>query len=593
MQLLLESGALCERDTFQGERCLYNALNDRIRTLLLSYDYSKSTDPLQPFAAHVTALLTREHPSTWDIEINAGHRTFHLHKILLSARSPYFRKKLTQSPSNKSWTLPASIPPPSFDVAARYLYLDELPKDLGGGLGTGYTEEEVLQGLDKVTKHLEIQSLWDDVLESGDRRLARQRRTDELARAREQIEDWFRGNVLKHKISVETSRVNEVKWDRDNGVFADALLRADFPLLDEGTDLVNQNNGHEPTPLLHNGIPIGPSTSVSRPTPSKTKPQQSILFPVHRAILTRSEYFHTMFSSSFLEAQESHFLHIIHIDCTPDVLEVVLTYLYCEKADFGLDIALDVLFTAEMLLIEKLKTRAATLISTLGNGAMSQLPQPKRIVEGETAQSDNDEPLDIYEIVRAAWLLRIPRLEEFAARYFAYRLENHIDEEDFAELIKESAERIQKRQETDSIELLDDIRFYLSERFRLRFEDMDLEEVMEEDGGVGNGGVGNGDSEVAEAATKAESKADSPPHPAEQTNGADYHNKGNSTISISNPASSLRAAAPPTNDNIPEGTVIRTLDGEIAGDEFASDALNYQILLGKIDGLLERLKLDA
>lgn len=38
---------------------------------------------------------------------------------------------------------------------------------------------------------------------------------------------------------------------------------------------------------------------------------------------------------------------------------------------------------------------------------------------------------------------------------------------------------------------------------------------------------------------------------------------------------------------------IRTLDGDLAGDEFAADAVNYQILLGKIDRLLERLKLDA
>ena len=38
---------------------------------------------------------------------------------------------------------------------------------------------------------------------------------------------------------------------------------------------------------------------------------------------------------------------------------------------------------------------------------------------------------------------------------------------------------------------------------------------------------------------------------------------------------------------------IRTLDGEIAGDEFAGDAVNYQILLGKIDGLLDKLRLDA
>lgn len=38
---------------------------------------------------------------------------------------------------------------------------------------------------------------------------------------------------------------------------------------------------------------------------------------------------------------------------------------------------------------------------------------------------------------------------------------------------------------------------------------------------------------------------------------------------------------------------IRTLDGKIVGDEFAADAINYQVLLGKIDTLLERLKLDA
>jgi ankyrin repeat/BTB/POZ domain-containing protein 1 len=39
--------------------------------------------------------------------------------------------------------------------------------------------------------------------------------------------------------------------------------------------------------------------------------------------------------------------------------------------------------------------------------------------------------------------------------------------------------------------------------------------------------------------------------------------------------------------------VVRTLDGEIAGDEFAQDAMNYQILLGKIDTLLDELTLEA
>lgn len=48
----------------------------------------------------------------------------------------------------------------------------------------------------------------------------------------------------------------------------------------------------------------------------------------------------------------------------------------------------------------------------------------------------------------------------------------------------------------------------------------------------------------------------------------------------------------PTLDAFMNGE-IRTLDGDIAGDEFAADAINYQVLLGKIDSLLERLKLDA
>lgn len=45
--------------------------------------------------------------------------------------------------------------------------------------------------------------------------------------------------------------------------------------------------------------------------------------------------------------------------------------------------------------------------------------------------------------------------------------------------------------------------------------------------------------------------------------------------------------------NIMNSGTITTLDGEMAGDELEGDAINYQILLGKIDCLLERLKLDA
>jgi ankyrin repeat and BTB/POZ domain-containing protein 1 len=60
----------------------------------------------------------------------------------------------------------------------------------------------------------------------------------------------------------------------------------------------------------------------------------------------------------------------------------------------------------------------------------------------------------------------------------------------------------------------------------------------------------------------------------------------------SEPAKAEIIPADPASNPFMNGE-IRTLDGEIAGDEFAADAINYQVLLGKIDALLERLKLDA
>lgn len=68
-------------------------------------------------------------------------------------------------------------------------------------------------------------------------------------------------------------------------------------------------------------------------------------------------------------------------------------------------------------------------------------------------------------------------------------------------------------------------------------------------------------------------------------------NVGDEGIDVNIPESNVVAGTVP--GEFLNGGEIRTLDGDLAGDEFAADAINYQVLLGKIDGLLERLKLDA
>ncbi|KAJ4381366.1 hypothetical protein N0V86_003715 [Didymella sp. IMI 355093] len=547
IRLLLENGALCERDTFQGERCLYNALNDRIRNLLLSYDYAKSTNPLQPLAAHITSLLTRPSPKTADIAITAFDQTFHLHKFLLAARSPYFAKKLAAAPSTTSWKLPDKIPAESLGMALQYLYFQEV--SIRRAL-MGLSDEQelvVLNGIDKIGKQLEIERLFEDITEIDDRRRLRQRRADELSRGRNQLDDWFQNNIVKHKRVIDTDKVDNIRWDRDNSIFADILLRADDDEEPEQTS--TSTSATRTTNGALNGLPVGPrqSTSPSR----QRKPRKSTVYPAHRAMLLRSEYFLTMFSSEFKEAQETPHLQIVTVDCSPAVLETILTFMYTERADFGLDIAIDVLFAADMLFIDKLKQRAAIIISALGAGQSAVESDNPR---GET---DADEVVDIYEVLQAGWETKVQRLEEFAARYIAYRLEHYIDEPEFAQIVQESANRVKARQETDTVELVDDIRYYLSERFRLRFEDSGLDEMMDE-----------------QAAIKA----------AEKDLGLPVDD-----LSLED---KKQEQAVPVEQQIAAGA-IRTLDGEPVGDEFLQDAQNYQILLGKIDSLLEKLNLDA
>ncbi|KAK3956288.1 hypothetical protein QBC32DRAFT_394804 [Pseudoneurospora amorphoporcata] len=591
VQLLLESGALADPDSFERERAVYNALNNKIRNLLLSYDYTKTADPLQAWSSHITSLLSRETPKTTDITLLTASESFHLHKFILSSRSPYFRRKFTEAPETATWKLSNSVPVEAFRVVIRYLYLAELPRDIVGPRSKA-TEEEVFKGIDRLCKQLEIAHLWEAVLSTTDRRLARQRHQDEVQRARAQVAAYFRDTVLKHKFTVDTRRVGDVKWPRDNAISANCLLRADEYDEEEETTV---EPVEEPAISSNGiGIPIGPAaaSNSTNGVSNGKRPRRSVLFPVHKAFLIRSPYFATMFSSEFMEAKDTEHLHVIKMDCLPQVLEIILAFLYTENSDCALELALDLLYEADMLLLDKLKTKAAVAISTLGSGtsnalvdrthggAAEELQSPPPATSTSThsngltevdEQPVEVEPINVYDVIHAAWDLKVQRLEDFAARYLASRLEDYIDEEEFAELIQESASRLERREETDTIELLDDIRYYLGERFRFRFEGDGIGEMLNEEGEIDAAQVEGLAAEAEDGEIRPEQPSDGQREPEEE------EEEGRST----------------ERDGKEGGGGVRTLDGKLVEDEFVSDAVNYQILLDKIDKMLDRLKLDA
>ena len=377
------------------------------------------------------------------------------------------------------------MPFQSFDISIRFLYLGEIAADLGDG----EPEQAILAGIDKLGKQLEIPHLIEGIFASEDRRLARQLRSSEVERGQAQLKNWFTENVLGNKVMLETARASDVKWDHSNSIFADVLLQADEHHGDteSASTLKSDIASAAEVKTFPNGVPIGPASnsSTSTATQHTTRQQRSVLFPAHRAMLLRSEYFNIMFSSSFREAQETSHLQIIRMDCSPAVLEVVLTFLYTETADIPLELAVETVYAADMLYIDKLKMKAAVIISTLGNGTASvvEAHYPRGEVEihknnndncndndndndgsGNGGNDNNDgavkgtssRAINVYEVLRAGWTTHLHRLEEFAARYIAHRLEYFIDEEEFLEVVRESAERIVDRQETDTIELIDE-----------------------------------------------------------------------------------------------------------------------------------------
>ncbi|PIN01459.1 Ankyrin repeat protein [Handroanthus impetiginosus] len=119
-RMLLESGAICSEHTFDGDRCHYAALNLKVRKLLKAYE--ARPPPLKPLQAalrdtflackanrayledqsnHMNPVLpgnssNGESSSSYcppDVVFYVHGRPLEAHRLILAARSPFFKKK--------------------------------------------------------------------------------------------------------------------------------------------------------------------------------------------------------------------------------------------------------------------------------------------------------------------------------------------------------------------------------------------------------------------------------------------------------------------------------------------------------------------
>lgn len=464
VELLLARGAVCDRDTFQGARCIYGALNDEIRTLLLSYDITKKVDDNQPFLAHVSRLLAPAFSplAARDLAIvfasDRGPKVFLVNRFLLAARSPYFQDKLV---SGGLWLkksvviMPETSDAASFGAIIDYIYLrtDVLPL------------EAPLDQFRQFARKLKLSALLEVMDEMPQDRKGQARVRQ---RALFKFVDVARNDMMQFMKKHVLANSREVVLEED----------VDFEDIDASSLL---DHHHHQKLLQSSGVADVIMSSIDIDTGSV------VYYPVHRAVLARSEYYSTMFRSDVFKSSHSEIplaeipsaagdrpvdrtqLQTSHVPVLQaslsttnrQVTEIILLFLYYDDVlHIPSDVSVELLFAAEELWIDRLKSMCALSITALVEkfdfASLLALP--------------DSTGYDVCELVEIAWQTRCDRVEQHMTKLIAYNFEQMCSQpplrKRLADTIKRSAHRIRERQDTDTIELVDDIRYYLAKKVR-------------------------------------------------------------------------------------------------------------------------------
>src|SRR6218665_3290721 len=74
----------------------------------------------------------------------------------------------------------------------------------------------------------------------------------------------------------------------------------------------------------------------------------------------------------------------------------------------------------------------------------------------------NIDDFDAVELITISRSMVLPKLEKAATEYIANNLEDFLKDEHFMKLVINDAQNIRARQETDTIDIIDDVRYYLN-----------------------------------------------------------------------------------------------------------------------------------
>ncbi|KAF3942219.1 hypothetical protein ABW19_dt0209188 [Dactylella cylindrospora] len=378
--------------------------------------YSVSVDSRQPFAAIVSSLLVNDaggagvtgvflpRPSG-DVYLTPAGSTscvYAAHSFILSARSPYFKSKILscEATEGEPITMPMELTPRLITCLLDEIYL------------VHHDEPSSIENMSGIQEYLH--------------------------QPRSSRQEWLLPKKQRRAAAVENARMDFLQlWinylNRPVRLHKDRVGTFSYQQFDEDVKSLR------PDIIL------------------RVQAQQDDwvhFYGIHRAII-QSDFINTAirFKEKFQASKSGRAdLITVSVDVPFDIMEAVIKWFYTDMIDLQPELALDLLLAADMLLIERLKTRACMLITTQDRD---------ELLTGDLGYS-------IFDVARTGWATgTFAKLDPFCAKFLASRLEHCLDPDSqigvqFRMLVKDSAARIYKREETDTIEIVDDIRYYLS-----------------------------------------------------------------------------------------------------------------------------------
>jgi ankyrin repeat/BTB/POZ domain-containing protein 1 len=163
-------------------------------------------------------------------------------------------------------------------------------------------------------------------------------------------------------------------------------------------------------------------------------------FYCHKAFFCgRSEYFNALLRDHFCETTADDGTPTINIrDVPAEVFCAVVCYIYTNIVQVREEHILEVLCAADMYLLPGLKR---------GCGA----------VLGSCLSTDN-----VVSRLKTARLFQLPHLEDQCTQFISVHIDKIANDEGLRDLIVQDAREVRSRQETDSIPVVDDIRYHIT-----------------------------------------------------------------------------------------------------------------------------------